>query len=55
MWSPKDTRMRAHQIILARRPFGPIPVDQLTGAVLTLKSDIRLEYQFNIITYQNFS
>ena len=55
MWSPKDTRMRAHQIILARRPFGPIPVDQLIGAVLTPKSDIRLEYQFNIITYQNLS
>lgn len=41
--------MGADQTSLPMRPFRPILVDHLIGATFTLKSDIRLEYQFNII------
>lgn len=47
-WPLKDSHMGAHQTSLARRPFGPIQVHKVIEAVFTLKSDIRLEYQFNI-------
>lgn len=40
--------MGAHPTSLPMRPFHPILVDHLIGAMFTLKSDIRLEYQFNI-------